>query len=83
MESIDSLKRNDEVTVKIFNADNNLVYSGSGSGYHSLEQAIESSIQKVSENIIPEDCVFEVTNATTDISHKYRLNAHGNIKLIV
>ncbi|MCH5241923.1 MAG: hypothetical protein J1F67_05820 [Muribaculaceae bacterium] len=79
----DLLKRNDEVTVTIYGPDNNCLYKSTKTGYHTLDEAVRDSINNANLEVDPEDCVFEVTNDTNNISHKYRINAHGNLKLIV
>lgn len=83
MEAIDSLKRNDEVTVAIWGPTNTCLYKTTGNGYHSLESAVSAAIERANLETSPEDCVFEVTNQTTGVSHRYRLNAHGHLKLII
>ena len=83
MENIDSLKRDNQVTVTIYGPDNIALYKSTNSGYHNLEEAIKESLAMANLTVNPDDCVFEVTNDTNDVSHRYRLNAHGNLKLIV
>lgn len=83
MENFDSLKPQDEVTVTIWGPDGNKLYQSTNNGYHSIEVAIEGALANANLEINPEDCVFEVTNNKTGVSHKYRINAHGNLKLIV
>lgn len=83
MEKVDLLKREDLVTVKIFGPDNVCLYQSTGSGYHNILSAIDKAIEEAKLNINPEDCVFEISNQNTDVTHKYRLNAHSNLKLIV
>lgn len=83
METIDSLKPADRVTVTIFGPDGDTLFESTGTGYHSLESAINSSLAAANLNINPKECVFDVTNHKTEVSHRYRLNAHGNLKLIV
>lgn len=83
MENIDSLKRNDEVSLTILGADNSRLYQSTNTGYHSIEAAIRDALDNADLNVNPENCVFEVTNQTTGVSHRYRLNAHGHLKLIV
>ena len=83
MEKTDLLKPGDEVAVTIWGPDDKCLYKSSASGFHTLEGAIENSIANANLEISPEDCVFEVTNERTDVSHRYRLNAHGNLKLII
>ena len=79
----DLLKRDDEVTVTIYGPEDKCLYKSSKTGYHTLDEAVRDSIENANLQINPEDCVFEVTNNTNGVSHKYRINAHGNLKLIV
>lgn len=83
MERADSLKPVDEVTITIYGPEGSVLYKSSRSGFHKIEDAINSSIEEANLQIDPKDCVFEVTNETTQVSHKYRLNAHDNLKLII
>lgn len=83
MENIDSLKRGDEVKVTIWGPDGDNLYQFTGSGFHNLDMAIKSAVSNAALDINPEDCVFEVNNMATNVSHKYRLNAHGHLKLII
>lgn len=83
MERSDVLKRDNEVRVSIMGPDGSKLYETSGSGYHTLDDAIREAIAKADLQANPEDCSFDVTNLTTGVSHSYRLNAHGNLKLIV
>ena len=83
MKAHDTLKRDDRVKVAMVGPKGNLLYESTDSGYHSLDEAIQDTIDNAGTDVNPEDCVFEVTNQTTGISHQYRLNAHGNLKLIV
>ena len=83
MERADYLKRGDSVKVSIWSPDGLRLYESTDTGFHSLDSAISDSIEKANLNINPEDCVFEVSNLETGVSHRYRLNAHGNLKLIV
>lgn len=83
METIDSLKRDNRVAVTIEGPEGNELYKTSGTGYHSLEAAIDSALNQAQLSVNPEDCVFVVNNETTGVTHRYRFNAHGNLKLIV
>lgn len=83
MENIDSLRREDEVTVRIEGPEGNQLFENTSSGFHSLEEAVNATVEKAGLDISPEDCVFEITNRTTGVSHRYRLNAHGHLKLII
>ena len=83
MEKFDSLKPRDQVTVTILGPDDSRLYESTNTGYHSIESAIRGVLENANLEINPEDCVFEVSNQTTGVSHKYQINAHGNLKLIV
>lgn len=83
MKAIDSLKREDQVTVTIWGPEDNRLYNSTGTGFHSIEAAISDAVSNASLDTNPENCVFEVANDTTGVTHRYRINAHGNLKLIV
>ena len=83
MEKADSLKLTDRVSVIIFGPDNSQLYQTTDTGYHSIEKAIDGALAEAGIDVNPEDCVFEVSNLTSGISHRYRINAHGHLKLIV
>ena len=83
MENIDLLKPEDKVVVTIFGPENNRLYQFTGRGYHNLESAVSDTVAKANLEINPEDCVFEITNETKAVTHRYRLNAHGHLKLII
>ena len=83
MRTVDSIKPDAQVTVTITGPDGTRLYENTGTGYHSLETAINDAISHARMDVSPEDCVFEVSNAKSGVSHRYRINAHGNLKLIV
>ena len=83
MEKFDSLKPENEVSVTIWGPDEKRLYQSTNTGYHKIDTAIREAIANANLDINPEDCVFEVTNRETSVSHRYRLNAHGNLKLII
>lgn len=83
MEKFDLLRPNDEVTVTVLGPEDEKLYQSTNTGYHNIEEAINNALSNASLGVDPEDCVFEVSNDTTSVSHKYRINAHGNLKLIV
>lgn len=83
MENSDLLKPADQVTVTILGPDGSRLYQATNTGYHSIETAIREALAHAALEINPEDCVYEVSNLTTDVSHRYRINAHGHLKLIV
>ena len=83
MENIDALKPMDKVTVTILGPENNRLYENTTTGFHSLESAVSSAVSNANLNVSPEDCVFEITNQDKGVTHRYRLNAHGHLKLII
>lgn len=83
MEKADFLKPDDRVSVTIIGPDDSRLYQSTNTGFHSLEVAISEAVANANLVENPENCVFEVSNQTTGVSHRYRLNAHGNLKLIV
>lgn len=83
MEKFDSLKTGDEVTVSISGPEGTKLYDSTGTGFHSIEAAVNAALANATLDFNPEDCVFEVANKTTGVAHRYRINAHGNLKLIV
>lgn len=83
MERSDLLKREDQVTVTVYGPDGSRLYQETKSGFHTIEGAIEDAVSNANLNINPEECVFEISNPERGVNHRYRLNAHGNVKLIV
>ncbi len=83
MEKFDSLKPQDPVSVTIWGPEGSRLYQSTNTGYHTVEEAVRIAIANAGLIIKPEDCVFEVTNQDTLVSHKYRFNADGNLVLIV
>lgn len=82
METFDSLKPQDSVSVTIWGPEGSRIYQSTNTGYRSVEEAVSIAIKNAGLMISPEDCVFEVRNDETLVSHNYRLNAHGNLVLI-
>lgn len=80
METFDSIKT--PVTVTIWGPENSRLYQSTNTGYHSIEEAIKEAITNAVLIVNPEDCVYEVTNDDTMVSHMYRVNAHGHLVLI-
>lgn len=83
MKTVDFLKPSDQVTVTIVSPDGSRLYQTTNTGFHNLETAIETALGKATLDTKPEDCTFDVTNRTTAVAHRYRINAHGHLKLIV
>lgn len=82
METFDSIKTQDPVAVTIWGPEDSRLYQSTNTGYHSIEEAVRIAIANAGLVVNPEDCVFEVRNDDTLVSHRYRLNAHGNLVLI-
>ena len=83
MEKADYLRPGDEVTVRILGPKGKELYKSTSNGYHNLDDAVNAAIENAGLDINPADCVFEVSNLSNDVSHQYRLNAHGHLKLIL
>lgn len=83
METFDSLRPENQVEVTIFGPAGEKLYQATDSGFRNIETAIREALEKANLTVNPEDCVFEVANQTTGVAHRYRINAHGNLKLIV
>lgn len=81
MKTIDSLHTADQVKVTVQSPEGKEIYQSTQTGYHNIEAAVEQAAANIGAN--PEDCVFEVANLTTGTTHRYRINAHGHLKLIV
>ena len=51
---------------------------------HDIEEAIREAYRSSDRYADPmQDYVFKVTESTTGTESRYRINAHGNVKLIV
>lgn len=83
MKDIDSLKSDNNVTVTVLSPEDKTLYNTTRTGFHTVEEAIAYAVSDANLEVNPEDCVFVVANDTTGVTHRYRINAHGNLKLIV
>ena len=54
-----------------------------GTVNRSIEAAIEKALQQLPEAKDPEAYVFKVSNLSDGTERRYRLNAHGHVKLII
>ena len=80
---VNRLHAADRVLVEIY-LEGKEVGSYEGSGFHNVEQAVQDAVRRSGrsvENI--EDYVFRVTDLSDRTSARYRINAGGNLKLIV
>lgn len=60
------------------------VGSYEGSGFHNVEQAVQDAVRRSGRSVKNiEDYVFRVTDLSDGTSARYRINAGGNLKLIV
>lgn len=82
METFDSLKPQDQVSVTIWGPENSRLYQSTNTGYNTVEEAVRIAINNAGLIVSPEDCVYEVRNDNTLVAHKYRFNANGNLVLI-
>ena len=80
MES-DRLRPDNKVLVKVYEDTGELAAESKGTGFHTVLEAINATYDSMADD--KEDYVFEVSNLTTGVSARYRINAHGNLKLIV
>ncbi|MDE7414213.1 MAG: hypothetical protein K2N05_10580 [Muribaculaceae bacterium] len=83
MERFDSLKPQDEVTVTIWGPEGSRLYQSTNTGYHTVKEAIDEALANAALVVKPEDCVFEVTNTNSFVSHTYRFNADGNLVQVI
>ncbi|MDE6297810.1 MAG: hypothetical protein K2L89_08180 [Muribaculaceae bacterium] len=82
METFDSLKPQDSVSVTIWGPEDSRLYQSTNTGYKTIEEVVRIAIANAGLIVKPEDCVFEVRNDNTLVAHKYRFNADGNLVLI-
>lgn len=78
----DFIKKSNNVLVEIFNDDGKKLFTFRTTGVSNLHEAV---LQAYEASKLQQDIrllVFRVTNETTDVSHRYRVNAHDNLHLI-
>ncbi len=74
----------DNIKVEIFNTNGDKVATYKGTGFHSVSDAVNAAFDaKMNENSDREAFVYVVTDVTSGISERYRINAGGNVRLIV
>lgn len=81
MES-DFLKKGDKVFVAMFDSEGKEVWSVNLIDVHNIADAITQAYAASPFENGPENYVFKVVNETTDVAHRYRLNADGNVVLL-
>ncbi|MBD5208071.1 MAG: hypothetical protein HDS79_07385 [Bacteroidales bacterium] len=79
MEAFDTIKPQDPVTITIWGPEDTRLYQATNTDLKSIDEAIHRALTNAALVVKPEDCVFEVTNDNTFVSHRYRVNAHGHI----
>lgn len=82
----DRLRPDDKVMVKVYEDTGELAAESEATGFHTVREAIEATYESITDDenkADMRDYVFEVSDITTGTSARYRVNAHGNIKLIV
>lgn len=73
----------DRVQVEIY-LEGKEVGSYEGTGFHNVEQAVQDAVRRSGRSVKNiEDYVFRVTDLSDGTSARYRINAGGNLKLIV
>lgn len=85
MES-DRLRVGDKVLVKVYEDTGELAARSEGTGFHTVREAIDATYESMADGddkADKRDYVFEVSDLTTGTSARYRVNAHGNVRLIV
>lgn len=85
MES-DRLRPDNKILVKVYEDTGELAAESKGTGFHTVLEAINATYDSMTDDenkADKDDYVFEVSNLTTGVSARYRINAHGNLKLIV
>ena len=80
---VNRLHAADRVQVEIY-LEGKEVGSYEGTGFHNVEQAVQDAVRRSGRSVKNiEDYVFRVTDLSDGTSARYRINAGGNLKLIV
>ena len=79
MEKFNSLNPSDEITVTIWGPENSRLYQSTNSGYTSVEEAVRIALANAALIVKPEDCLFEITDQNTFVSHTYRLSPNYDL----
>lgn len=81
---IDRLKPEDNVKVDITNIDGNKTATYTGSGFSNISDAIDAAYDTNANSLGDKEIyVYTVTDEASGISHRYRINAGGHVKLLV
>lgn len=78
----DYIKGSNKVLVEIFSEDGAKEFTFHANGDSNLQEA---AVQSYDASGLKQDIrtlVFRITNETTGVSHRYRMNAHDNVHLI-
>ena len=79
----DYLRRGDATKIQVINDEGSEAFTFRDMGLHTVQQAIDLTIENMPSDINPQTSTFIITNMTTGRSAQYRLNAHGHAKLII
>lgn len=77
------IKPEDEVKVMVYDRFGTLVHTYTARGMHNITEAVEAAYADSKRTDDKRDFTFRVTNLDSRASELYRLNAHGNLHLIV
>lgn len=75
------LELNDKVNVKVA-VEGCTVGEFNGTGFHSVEEAMDAAYEAEAADYPRQDCVFTVTDVTNGTSARYRFNAHNHKALL-
>lgn len=81
---INRVRPDDKVRVAIENVNGDVVSTYKGTGFSRVEEAIDAAYEYNSGLLGPmADYVYSIDDSTTGVCHRYRINAGGNVKLII
>lgn len=84
METPDRLRTQDMVRVTIINTQDHTMHTLTADGFHDIMEAIERAwADWTSHTGDIRDYAFQVDDLASGVSHRYRINAHGNLHLDV
>lgn len=74
----------DLIKTEVFNADGEMVGQDTNKGFRDIIQAVKKTFNAVTPpGTDIRNYVFKVINLMTGTFQRYRINDHGNLKLIV
>ena len=81
---INRIRPGDKIQVMIYDPDGKKIDTYDGTGFHTIGDAVRSAFESSNRNTEDiRDYVFRVFNVSESTSERYRVNAHGNVTLIV